>query len=282
MINLFGFVNVYKNELKIKDYNIFKAYYCGLCKALGKKYNQAVRLGLSYDMTFLAIISDSVTDTPCEMKKQGCFKHTGSRDVCTLSPAIEYACDMSIILAYHKLCDDIKDNKSLKAFFAKLVYRRAYKKACIKNGDVSKVIEHNLAQQSKLEKEKCKYIDEIAHPFAHLLSVVFSNFDKSLEKLGYNIGRFIYIADSFKDIESDRKNRCYNPYLCAYDEKYLKTDEFKKTVMGSLNMTLNAIAESYRQINIIKNKEILDNIIYMGLRFSCDNLFQNKNDGGVK
>ncbi len=281
-ICLFGFVNVYKNELKIKDYNKFKAYYCGLCKTLGKMYNQAVRLGLSYDMTFLAIIADAVSEKECLTKKQGCFKHTGNRDVCVSNDAINYSSDMSIILAYHKLSDDISDNHSIKALLAKLAYIRAYKKACKKHSGVSEIIRDNLTRQSELEKQKCANIDEIADPFATLLSVIFANWNKSLEKIGYNIGRFIYIADSYSDIETDRKKGSYNPYLCAYTEEFLKTEEFKKSVMGSLNMTLSAIAQSYSKIEIIKNKEILDNIIYMGLRFTFDNLFKDKENGGTK
>ena len=74
---MFGFVNIYKEELKIKDYDVFRSYYCGLCKALGKRYNQVVRLGLSYDMTFLAILADSLSENPIKIKKQGCLKNRG-------------------------------------------------------------------------------------------------------------------------------------------------------------------------------------------------------------
>ena len=48
--------SILKDELKVKDYNDFKAYYCGLCKSLGNKYNQFVRFGLNYDLTFLAVL----------------------------------------------------------------------------------------------------------------------------------------------------------------------------------------------------------------------------------
>ena len=119
---LFGFINVYKDELKVKDYNIFKAYYCGLCKALGKRYNQLVRLGLSYDMTFLSVIADSVQQEQCEIVSEGCFKHIGNRPICINNKAIDYSADVSIILTYHKLCDDIADEHSIKAWFAKFAY----------------------------------------------------------------------------------------------------------------------------------------------------------------
>lgn len=275
---MFGFVNVYKSELKIKDYEVFRAYYCGLCKALGKRYNQLVRFGLSYDMTFLAIIADSLSDDePC-LAKQGCVKHLGQHTVCTCNKAIDYAGDVSIILAYHKLCDDVTDEHSVKAFFARLPYIGAYKKACGKLPDLSIFVREQLSRLSKLEDEKCSSIDIAADPFAILTSCMFKSFDPSLESLGYNIGRFIYIADAFSDLKHDLKTNNYNPYICAHDEQYLGSQQFNHEVMGSLNMTLAAVANSYRALAIKKNKDILDNIIYMGLRYACDNLFRI--DGG--
>jgi len=275
---VFGFVNVYKSELKIKDYEIFRAYYCGLCKALGKRYNQLVRFGLSYDMTFLAIIADSLNDDePC-ISKQGCVKHLGQHAVCTCNKAIDYSSDASIILAYHKLCDDVADERSVKAFLARLPYIRAYKKASRTLGVLSDSIREQLSRLSKLEAAKCPSIDMAADPFAHITSCIFKGFDPSLEPLGYNIGRFIYIADAYADLQHDLKNNNYNPYICAHNAQHLMSQEFKHEVMGSLNMTLAAVANSYRELPIKKNKDILDNIIYMGLRYACDNLFRI--DGG--
>jgi len=270
---VFGFVNVYKSELKIKDYEIFRAYYCGLCKALGKRYNQLVRFGLSYDMTFLAIIADSLNDdAPC-ISKQGCLKHLGQHMVCERNNAIDYSSDVSIILAYHKLCDDVSDEHSAKAFFARLPYIKAYKTACRKLPDLSRCVKEQLFRLSKIEADKCASIDIAADPFALITSSVFKSFDPSLEAIGYNIGRFIYIADAYSDLTHDLKTNNYNPYIYAHDEQHLKSQSFKQEVMGSLNMTLAAVANSYKDLKIKKNKDILDNIIYMGLRYACDNLF---------
>ncbi len=272
---MFGFVNVYKDELKVKDYNIFKAYYCGLCKALGKRYNQLVRLGLSYDMTFLSIIADSLQQERCEIVSEGCFKHIGNRPVCTNNKAINYAADVSIILTYHKLCDDIADEHSIKARFAKLAYIRPYKKACKKYPELSSNIKTCLHNLSQIEEQKCDNIDICADPFATLMSHMFGTFNPSLSHIGYDIGRFIYIADAYKDISDDAKNNNYNPYLCAFEDDYIKSETFKKSVMGSLNLTLNAISDKYKELKIKNNKEILDNIIYFGLRRAYDSLFTN-------
>lgn len=269
---MFGFVNVFKNELKIKDYNLFKAYYCGLCKALGKRYNQIVRLGLSYDLTFLAIISDALSEDEPVVKNEGCIKHLGSHMICMNNKAIDYAADMSIVLSYYKLCDDIKDDNSLKAFVARIPYIRAFKKATKKYPDISKSIKDNLAYLSKLEKENCESIDMVADPFAKLTKSIFEGFSPLLGSLGYNIGRFIYIADAYKDIEDDKKKKSYNPFLC-YNSEYLQSFEFKERAMGTFNMNLNAVASAYSELQVKKNKEILDNIIFLGLNHVKQELF---------
>ena len=277
---MFGFVNVYKNELKIKDYNLFKSYYCGLCKSLGKRHNQLVRVGLSFDLTFLAILADSLSEEEPILKKDGCIKHLGMHMICSENKAIDYAADMSILLYYHKLCDDVCDDKSIKAFLMRIPYIRAVKRVSKKYPQISKTIKENLESLSKLEKEKCPSIDEAAHPFANLTSAIFSGFSPHLERLGYNIGRLIYIADAYKDLNKDKKKGSYNPFL-YYDESYLNSMEFKERARGSFNMNLSAVANSYKELGIKKNKEILDNIIYLGIRHITEQFFCNnggKND----
>ncbi len=271
---MFGFVNVYKNELKLKDYNTFRAYYCGLCKALGKRHNQLVRLGLSFDMTFLAILADSLDFDEPHLINEGCIKHISSHMIIDKNPAIDFASDMSIVLCYYKLCDDIKDDKSVKAFFARIPYIRPFKKISTRYGGLCGRIRTKLSELSGLEKDGCPSIDMASDPFASLTSDIFSEVSPKLSSLGYNIGRFIYIADAYKDIDEDRKSGSYNPFLYLGDE-YLNSHDFTENAKGSFNMTLNAIASAYRELNIVKNKDILDNIIYFGLRYAYEQLFNN-------
>lgn len=270
---MFGLINVYKNELKIKDYELFKSYYCGLCKSLGKHYNQFVRLGLSYDMTFLAILADSLSEeAPC-ISVEGCVKHIGKHKICK-NEAIEFSADMSILLTYHKLTDDICDEKSIKSFLARIPYYRAFRKVSAKHPKVSDSIKKSLLKLSELERSKCSNIDEVADPFATLTASMFSSWNDSLSDIGYNIGRFIYIADAYSDIEYDYNKNQYNPYLCKYGIEYINSEEVKKSAMASLNMTLHAISDSYVSLNIKKNKDLLENIIYMGLRNVYDTIFK--------
>ena len=273
--SLFGFVNIYRDELRIKDYNIFKAYYCGLCKALGKRYNQIVRLGLSYDMTFLAILADSLCEKQPHFANEGCIKHIGKKKICVDNEAIDYSADMSILMTYLKLSDDISDEHSIKAFLLRTPYYFSFKKASCKYKSISTYISECLKNLRELEQDRCSCIDAVADCFAKMTRNIFEGFDIVLGDVGYNIGRYIYIADAYTDIFKDMESGAYNPYVCAHikNNDFLKSEEFRHSVMGSLNMTLNALADSYRKLNIKRNKEILDNIIYMGLRNNSEKIF---------
>ena len=42
----------------------YQAYYCGLCRTLGRRYGRTGQLALSYDMAFVAILLTALYDTP--------------------------------------------------------------------------------------------------------------------------------------------------------------------------------------------------------------------------
>ena len=127
---MFGYVTVCKDTLSDEGYNIFKAYYCGLCKAIGKQCSHMSRMGLSYDITFLAIILSSVNSDKTDFCDKRCEFNPIKKNKCVVSDeAVNYAADMGVILSYLKLLDDWQDDRSIKAFFGLVLFRRGCKKA---------------------------------------------------------------------------------------------------------------------------------------------------------
>lgn len=51
---MFGYVIPDKPNMLVKDLSEYRAYYCGLCKAIGKSYSEKARFLTGYDCTFLA------------------------------------------------------------------------------------------------------------------------------------------------------------------------------------------------------------------------------------
>lgn len=280
---MFGYVNIYKDELKVKDYNTYRSYYCGLCKTLGKEFSPAVRLGLNYDFAFLAIVLSSVTDEKLKIKNERCIAHLiNKRPVLKDDIMLSYSAYMSIIVTYFKLKDDVKDDKKLKSLIAMLFYKPHLKKAKKLYPMQYDKVDKLLKLLAGKEKENCGDIDETADCFAKITEELFvPDFiecdeitKKALANFGYNIGRFIYIADAVDDLTKDVKNKNYNPFIVKYGYNGEEPSEFKKMVAEkqdfTLMLTLESVASAFELIEFKKNREIIENIVYLGLRGSKD------------
>lgn len=270
---MFGYVNAHKDLLRVCDYNIYRGYYCGLCKTLGKKFNPLTRFGLSYDMTFLAILLSALSKEHTTLKQEPCIAHPLSkRPVASADDAIRYSADMSVLLGYYKLKDDWDDEKSLKSL-ARVFYYFPMKKVAKQYPRQAESIRKNLAELRKLEQKNCNKPDQVAHCFGTLLEDIFDKDAASpaLRLLGYHIGRLIYLTDAYTDMAADQKHNSYNPFLALYGKDVSK-ETVKEALLPTLTYTLSEIAAAYDVLPLKKHKELLDNIIYLGLRKTTDSL----------
>ena len=263
---MFGYVTVCKESLSDADFETFRAYYCGLCREIGKRTTQAARLGLSYDITFLAIMLSSLADDGGMVMRSCAVKRLKKRDFVEGDRAVDYAADMGVLLSYLKFADDWNDERSVKALCEMLLFKRAVNKAKKRHPQVYEDIKHHLDNLSALETAKCDSVDETANCFAKILETLFTpdfisdeGERRTLAWLGYNIGRWIYIIDAYNDIEKDRKKGSYNPFL-------YRENTNKDMVNESLTFTLENAASAYNLLNIKRNSAILDNILYDALR----------------
>ena len=265
---LFGYVRVYKPEMKFKDYDLYKGVYCSLCKELGKRYGLISRLTLSYDFTFFAMVRMAV--------RMGCVKFKNSR--CTFNPAkkcydcgrgnedIAYTADISMILFYFKLLDNIADGSFFKKLLCKIIMpyaKHVYKKAKSRQNEAAEIIEKQMARQSEIEMNNAG-IDEAADPSAKMLSLLLT--DKldcenaeALRQFGYMVGRWVYIMDAVDDCEYDVKSGSFNPL-----KKRFGTDEFEAYCKEMLNLTIGEAINQYKKLKIFRFNDILKNILFDG------------------
>lgn len=276
---MFGYVKIHKDELKVKEYNLFKAYYCGLCFELKECFGNIPRMTLSYDAAFLALLLSSLQDEPLKLCSKKCISNPFKRHPVVLpSSVMEYAAAINVILVHYKIKDDLLDNFSLKAIALTPLMLKSVCKVKKLYAPLFESAGAKLSALSQLEKQCCGNIDEVSDIFAQLLGELFSSckgFDNDtkriLYKMGYSIGRFIYILDTYDDLNDDIKKKSYNPLI------YCSNPPEKEELRQSLLFTLSDISLSYELLDIKKNKSILDNIIYMGLMDSLDNVFLKEN-----
>ena len=273
---MFGYVKINKDELKMREYNVFRSYYCGLCKTLKTEYGYFSRFGLNYDSVFLALLLSSVTEDEYDCTREICMAHPlEKKAIAKTNRSLSYSAAVMMILAFLKLEDDIRDEHSIKAaieYFLLIGARRKIKKRC---GELFDTCRKEINKLSALEKNNCNDIDKLADSFAHLLEILFvpdflhdETQKRIIGHMGYLIGRFIYIADAYEDIEKDRKKKNFNPFLINCPKK----EEIKEL----LTFNLSSLAGSYELLNLKINKPILDNIIYLGLSGVMDKLTEGE------
>lgn len=263
---MFGYVNINKMELKFREYYRYKGYYCGLCMSLKKNYGNLSRLTLNYDMTFLILLLSSLYEVSETAYKSRCIAHPAKKQIIIENEIIDYAAAMNILLSYHNLVDDWEDDKSvLSKAFSTLIKNDVNKAGHIYEKKAL-AIKTQLANMSELEKNRCNDVDIISDEFGKLMEELIlyknDNFEKNLRKIGFNLGKYIYILDAYLDFQEDKKKNSYNPYIMAgYDfDKKLHLDVDDKLVE-----VLGMFAGEIDKLPIIRDKNIIDNILYSGI-----------------
>ncbi|MDH7564879.1 MAG: DUF5685 family protein [Clostridiales bacterium] len=267
-----------KPELKIKEFELFRAYYCSVCKSIGKRYGQVPRLTLNYDSAFLALLISSINDKELRVCRERCVAHPAKKkNVIINDEIIDYASDMNVLLAYYNLMDKRNDGDSKLSAAAVMVLKPAYKKLKKKYKEKCDIIESKLEQLSLLEKEGCCSMDEAAEPFAGIMEIILafeplcrdSKNERILKWMGYNLGKWIYILDAYDDVEKDIRKKTYNSLVRQFCYKDENVDDFKNRIKDKvefvLTYTLSEVGKAYELLDIKKNAGIVENIIFMGM-----------------
>lgn len=284
---MFGYVTPCKMELKIKDFEKFKAYYCGLCRTIKKEYGNLPRLALNYDMTFLAVLLDSLSSKQNKAdKKFCCFHPLEKRVVFEENEALSHAAFFNVVLAYHKLLDNARDDKSIKSMiFARLLnlYLKKYPNHYDEKAhEIELALKNLYMAENDLER---KSLDEYSHHFAELTGCILSSFDKdgyseNLYKLGYNLGKWIYTIDALDDLEKDLKASKFNPFASAYNNDNLDYSKLYPLIEEKANFILTSCAiaclNSLEKLPIKKNEDLLYNILQYGLMEKMDKVLNRK------
>lgn len=283
---MFGYVKPCIPELKVKDFEKFKAYYCGLCHSIKKLYGNLPRLCLNYDMTFLAILLDSLTEDSINYKKIICPTHpTKKKSLVCSNFALEYSAHMNVSLFYYKLLDDVKDDNNLKSKALSSLLKSKVNNYSNEIGSINLEIYYELMELSRLESSKITSIDEICDPFSTLTAVVLSSYPhyngddkdkKHLYSLGYNLGRWIYLIDAMDDLEKDISENKFNAINEVYNTENLPFSDFKSCIAEKINFLLiNCGSECLyhlEKLPLQKNKDLLLNIVHLGIMEQTEKL----------
>lgn len=267
---MFGYLKTQKSELKVCEYDSYKAVYCGLCKQLGKDYSFLTRLILSYDCTFYAMFLMSVSRSCTGFVRKRCTCNPFKKCNFALCKSDSYnkATAFAVISAYYKIKDDIADGNFFKKFRSYLflpVFSHWRKKAVKKYEytELDSLVSNMLSMQLEDEFSDISNIDASAHPTALMLAKLFEseanteNDKRVYYEFGYNIGRWIYLIDAADDLQKDLKNKNFNPFVRANITDY-------NYIQAVLNQSLARAFDAYNLMNITDFKGIFDNMLLLG------------------
>ena len=278
---MFGYVKPYHPELRMRDYECYRAYYCGLCRAMGKCTGQCSRLTLSYDFVFLAAVRCYLAGEQPKMKKLWCAIHPLRRRPTVInSPQLNYCADASALLSYQKCRDDLLDERGMKKIQAgilMLFLSASYRKAKRRHPELNKKIETELKKLHDYEATAAEPSADIpASIFGELMGAVCSNGLEGIParlatEIGQTIGRWIYLVDAADDLADDRRRKRFNPYHRLFPNPPKKTDA--ETLRTALTAILCETERAYLLMEdppCSELREILANILYLGLPKAAD------------
>ncbi len=158
---MFGYVTVNEPELRIREYHLYRSYYCGMCMDLKDNYGQSGRMTLSYDTVFLALLLTSLYEPPETLRSVRCAVHPLEKHATRQNAYTRYAADMNIILSYYSCVDDWNDEKEMKKKLMANVLRGKNEKAGSLYPEKARVIRENLDRLHELENRSRAGTDRV-------------------------------------------------------------------------------------------------------------------------
>ena len=271
---MFGYIRPLKGELKVREFEKFKALYCSLCHAMGREYGSFARFLLNYDFVFLAMLLWEEDDQPKYEMHRCIASPFRKKCSCAVTKALEQSAGYGMILAWWKLKDTAEDETFLKALSARcglLLYRRPYRKAEKKYPAFATKVKENLKVLKHLEDDQSTSMDAAADKFADLLSaasdsVVNEKKRRAMQLILYHTGRMIYLLDAYDDLAEDSAASRYNPIAVRFFVKEGKLsgediELLKRTLIHSQNL----IGSAFELLPENTWTQLARNTIYLGM-----------------
>lgn len=263
---MFGYININQKIMTEENKDAYQAYYCGLCRRLKSNCGTKGQMLLNYDMTFLVVLLTGLYELSNESAEITCAIHPTKRRTVWMNEVTDYAADMNLILAYHNLIDDWKDDKSYpKMAFAKML-DKDYARIMQKYPRQVAAVEEYMRRTAEVEKQNETNLDIVAGLTGEMLGEVFcwreDEWAEELRTLGFYMGKFIYIMDAYEDYDTDVQKGEYNPLVHMVKEKAEDMDTLVRLLLTSM---MSECAKSFERLPILLHADILRNVLYSGV-----------------
>lgn len=281
---MFGYVKPSKGELRVWEYELWRAAYCGLCHTLKRRYGVVWTLLLNYDFCYLAILLCGAKDDRCTACKKRCMASPiRPLQVMAGNAALDYSADATVILSYHKIRDGIRDEHGWKRLFYRVLAflaRHGYRRAVERQPAFDRAVRENLDVLDRVEAARTPSLDRAADPFAKTLaaaSEALPNDERRriLRELLYHTGRFIYIADAWDDVTDDLRSGSYNPVALRYNLNRAPDADTAAALSETLEQSAASAIAAMELLPLGDFTGIVENVLYLGLPAVANALREN-------
>ena len=261
---MFGYVITNCKTLSEADRTRFRALYCGMCRVLRERYGNLGRLTLSYDMTFVAMVLAALYEPEEQRGRERCAAHPVKPHDYAVNSVMDYAADLNVMLAWHKCADNWQDDRNPAFLAAKGALARAYRRAAARQPGKAKAIEEWMNGIREIEKAGREEIDAPVNLTGRMMGELFCYRDdywsNELRRMGDALGRFIYFMDAYDDLKSDVRRGKFNPLKPMMD-----APDFEELCKQALTMMLAECADAFEGLPVVKDAELIRNILYSGV-----------------
>ena len=260
---MFGYLTVNLSALSEEEKKTYRSHYCGICKRLRELAGLKGTLSLQYDLVFLSLVLTSMYEPAETEGKVNCPRHPVKGVTGLRSEVTDYAADVGILLTWLKLRDDAEDDRSVLASAASGLLKKAYRKSGERHPELADAIRRDLDALSELEKEGSRDADRLMNLFGDVMGRIFAwrkedFFSGWLYEFGKGLGRYLYLLDACLDLEEDKKKGRFNPLTGTPRED----PDWQRQALG---LELDAVSRAYEMLPLVRDKGILDNIVYSGI-----------------
>lgn len=257
--------------MKVREWNTYRAYYCGLCKQLAREYGFAARMLLNYDLVTAALLADGAAQRTAEICPERCIAGPlRRRPVCQRTEGLALAADALVLTAYYKMADDCADERGVRRLAAhtgRAFLSRAHKKAQARQPELDKLLAEQMAAQGAAEQRQTRSADEAADATARMTQAIFAASvpgSRAAARLGLFVGRILYYLDAAEDYEKDAARGRYNVFAL----QGLRREEAVCEAQRLCRLSAGEAALAYNLLPAGPTKPLLDNIIFLGLPHS--------------
>ncbi len=262
-----------------ESYNHHRMHYCGVCKVIGKTYDQKSRMLLNYDTVFMAeplsqLSKEKLTDWETPLQRSNhCFNLPKNEEV---PASLAYAAAASLLLSELKFDDNIKDSHQFRWTILERFYSKGFEKAAdqldkwkVPLDTIYKLIaiqqekESNHSDKTSINADTNYYADSTAQITAIIFEAGgrFLKIDADLNAFGFEFGKLIYLLDAVEDYEKDIFKQQFNPFAIRWNyAKTLTNDQLESMrfevliVQRKLFVTLEKLPIAKETINLYKNR----------------------------